>query len=311
MAKAKQTTWFSIAFLVLLWGLSWPIYKVGLQYTPPILFAGLRTLLGGLALAAIALPTYKQLQWRRTWKIYVLSSLLNVVLFFGLQTVGLSYLPAGLFSVLVYLEPVLVGLIAWKWLGERLTAVKAIGLVLGFLGVAAVSKAGLSGHTSALGVVIGIVTAVCWAIGTVYVKKVQDQVNLLWLVATQFVLGGAVMTIIGSGVERWSQIHWNGFFILTLLYGMVFGVALSWVIWIGMVHAGEVSRVTSYTFFVPLISVAVGTVFLHEPITVFLLIGLVLIVLSIYLVNRPSKTTGARTAVQPNAGQQPTHDNLA
>lgn len=45
-----------IALLVVLWGISWPIYKVALEFTPPLLFAGLRTLLGGLLLGAILAP---------------------------------------------------------------------------------------------------------------------------------------------------------------------------------------------------------------------------------------------------------------
>ncbi len=291
LAQVKKSNLTSTIVLVLLWGLSWPIYKIGLHDAPPILFAGLRTMLGGIVLVIVGLRNLRELQFANKWPIYLISSLFNVILFFGLQTVGLSFLPSGLFSVLVYLEPVLVGLMAWLWLGERLTPLKGVGLILGFLGVAAVSEAGLTGHTTVAGIVLGIVTAVVWAIGTIYVKVVQSRVNLMWLVAVQFVIGGAVLTAVGSGVERWSAIVWSGSFIATLLYGALFGVSLSWVLWIRMVRTGEVSRVSSYTFFVPLISVFVGTFILHEPITAFLISGLILIVVSIYLVNRPKITS--------------------
>lgn len=108
-----------IALLVVLWGISWPIYKVALEFTPPLLFAGLRTLLGGLLLGVILVPRWNRIRWKENWRVYAISGIFNVVLFYGLQTVGLMYVPSGLFSVLVYLQPVLVGIFAWMWLGKR------------------------------------------------------------------------------------------------------------------------------------------------------------------------------------------------
>lgn len=52
---------------------------------------------------------------------------------------------------------------------------------------------------------------------------------------------------------------------------------------------GDASKVASYTFLVPVISVFVSSLVLGEAITAFLLIGLILIGLSIYLVNRRAR----------------------
>lgn len=57
-----------------------------------------------------ALPKYKSLRFKENWRIYVISSLFNIILYYGLQTVGLNYMPAGLFSAIVFLQPVLLGL---------------------------------------------------------------------------------------------------------------------------------------------------------------------------------------------------------
>ncbi|MGG1617279.1 DMT family transporter [Paenibacillus sp. NRS-1782] len=275
-----------IALLVVLWGISWPIYKVALQFTPPLLFAGLRTLLGGLLLGAILLPRWKRIRWKENWRVYAISSIFNVVLFYGLQTVGLMYVPSGLFSVLVYLQPVLVGIFAWMWLGEAMSGLKVTGLVIGFLGVAAVSVGGFSGHVAVAGVVIAIITAVSWALGTVYVKKVNQRVDSLWLVAFQCTLGGIVLTGAGTVTESWSDIVWNVPYVSGLVFGIVLGISLSWLLYFTLVNSGDASKVASYTFLVPVISVFVSSLVLHEAITAFLLIGLVLIGLSIYLVNR-------------------------
>ncbi|MGR6761082.1 DMT family transporter [Paenibacillus polymyxa] len=275
-----------IALLVVLWGISWPIYKIALEYTPPLLFAGLRTLLGGLLLGAILAPRWNRIRWKENWRVYAISGIFNVVLFYGLQTVGLMYVPSGLFSVLVYLQPVLVGIFAWMWLGESMSKLKVIGLIIGFLGVAAVSVGGFSGHVAIAGVIIAIITAVSWALGTVYVKKVNQRVDSLWLVAFQCTLGGIVLTGAGSVTESWSDIVWNVPYVSGLVFGTVLGISLSWLLYFTLVNSGDASKVASYTFLVPVISVFVSSMLLHESITAFLLIGLVLIGFSIYLVNR-------------------------
>jgi drug/metabolite transporter (DMT)-like permease len=287
---SRSKTIALITFLVIVWGISWPIYKIALAYTPPLLFAGMRTFFGGLLLVFLYLSKRKQIRWKENWPIYFISSVFNVIIFYGLQTVGLMYMPSGLFSVIVYLQPVLVGILAWLWLGERMTVLKVMGLIIGFIGVAAVSAGGLSGHIALIGIVFAIVTAVGWAIGTVYVKKVGHQVDSIWLVAFQCMIGGIVLSAFGSITEAWSQIVWNFPYLIGLTFGIVFGISASWVVYFTLVNSGDASKVASYTFLVPLISVFSGTLFLNEPFSMYLLIGLVLIGISIYLVNRKPKT---------------------
>lgn len=285
---------FLLTFLVVIWGLCWPVFKVSLAYTPPLLFGGMRNLLGGIFLAVLLFPRRQLIRWRETWPIYFISALFNSILFYGSQTVGLEYLPSGLFSVIVYLQPVLVGVFAWMWLEESMSALKIAGLILGFLGVAAVSAEGLSGHISFLGIILALVCSASWALGTIYVKKTSSLVDAMWLVALQCLIGGTVLTGAGLGVENLASIVWNPTYWFGLLYGGLLGIAASWVIYYKLVQSGEASKVAAFTFLVPLISVLIGTLFLHEPFTLYLVLGLVLIVTSIYLVNRKPNARGAK-----------------
>ncbi|WP_248930624.1 DMT family transporter [Paenibacillus hamazuiensis] len=289
-----QKTMLVIA-LVLLWGLSFPINKMTLSHTPPMLFAGMRTLAGGLLLVLFMLGKRQQLQWKRNWKIYTISALLNVVLFFGLQTLGLKFMPSGLFSVLVYLQPVLISLFAWIWLGERMSSYKVIGLLFGFFGVAVVSVKGASGPVSGIGIVIGLCTSVSWALGTVFAKKVSSHVNFMWLAALQCMIGGTVLTAAGSLWEQWSAIDWNAAYLEGMLFSSVLGVSGSWFLYFTLVNSGEASVVTSYTFLVPLVSVLTGILFLNESFTFYLLLGLFFIVVSIIMVNRKPRKPGSTT----------------
>ncbi|MFJ9498244.1 DMT family transporter [Brevibacillus centrosporus] len=296
MGNSTRKTTLAIACLVLIWGISWSIYKVALPYTPPLLFAGMRAFLGGLLLAVFLIPTWKKMKWRQNWSRYCVSALLNAALFYGMQTAGLVYLPGGLFSVLVYFQPVLIGLFAWLWLGEKMSLLKIVGLLIGFCGILAVSADGLHGQISIVGVVLAILTAISWALGVIYVKRESSKVDSLWMVALQFVIGGALLTGAGTIFESWSDIVWSGGYVFGLGFGATLGIPVAFVIYFHLMNSGDASKIASFTFLVPLIAVATGTLFLHEPFTFSLVAGLVLIVLSICLVNYRSKKQKVRIA---------------
>jgi drug/metabolite transporter (DMT)-like permease len=279
----------AFSLLVIFWGSAFAIVKIGLDHSPPVLFAGLRILIGGLAMVVAAILWGGSPNLRRDWPVFLLLALYNAVLFVGLQTYAILYLPSGSAAVVVYLQPILTGLLAWLILGEPLSTAKLIGLLLGFSGIVAVSAGSISGGAKAIspvGVVLGAGSAFFWALGTVYFKKYEARVSTLWAVAVTFLVGGVVLTALGLLVEPWGEVSWTGEFVACLLYSSLVGIALAWVIWFALVRAGEASRVAAYIFAVPLSAVLIGVVFLDEPLGYPLLIGATLVVSGIYLVNR-------------------------
>ncbi|MGQ5177596.1 DMT family transporter [Bacillus halotolerans] len=289
---SKTRTALLLAFLVIMWGVNWPLSKAALAYSPPLLFAGIRTLIGGLLLVIVALPRIHKLRFKETWPIYLVSALLNITLFYGLQTIGLNYLPAGLFSAIVFFQPVLMGVFSWMWLGESMFTLKVIGLVLGFAGVAVISAAGFGGHISVIGVLLALGSALSWALGTVFMKRTGSRVDSIWMVALQLTIGSVFLLVSGFWTESFSAIQWTVSFVVSLLFISVFVIALGWLVFFTLVGSGEAS-IASYTFLIPLISIVASSIFLHEPLTVSLLAGLVLIVTSICLVNTKSKAQKA------------------
>jgi len=285
----NMTTVLMLAFLVIVWGINWPLSKYALSFMPPVLFSGTRTLLGGLLLLPVALSRISRLSFRTNWPIYLLSALMNVVLYYGLQTIGLQYLPSGLFSAIVFLQPVLVGIFSWMWLGESMNGFKLAGLVLGFVGVGVISggSGGMSGHVSVAGILLALGSALSWALGTIYVKKNGTRVDPILLVTFQLTIGGAFMTALGSRMESWNEVSWTPSFVGTLLFISLFVIAMGWLVFYKLIDGGEASTIASFTFLIPLVAILTGTLFLHEPISVSLLAGLVLILVSIYFVNRP------------------------
>ncbi len=277
--------------LVLAWGSTFAAVKVGLDSAPPILFGGLRSILGGAVMVALALVRSGRPALRATWPAYALLTLLNVVLFFSLQTLAILELPSGLAAVLIYLQPVLVGVLAAPLLGEALTAFKISGLLLGFTGIVVVSVGAFSGHASLLGVGYAVTGALVWALGTIAFKRYAAVVDAWWAVAIPFVAGGLVMSV-GAATFEGTAITWSGRFVFAFAYASLVGTALSWALWFGLVSSGEAGRAAAYIFFVPLISLVIGAVFLHESLGPSLLVGAALVIVGVYLVNRRAAASG-------------------
>ncbi|HLL57403.1 MAG TPA: DMT family transporter, partial [Rubrobacteraceae bacterium] len=298
MLTERRFSILAFVFLILFWSSAFGAIKVSLEYAPPILFAGMRTLLCGLVVALAALVWGGRANLRRDWPIYLLLAVLNVVLFMGLQTFTILYMPSGSAAVVIYLQPILVGLASYLVLSEQLSAAKIVGLVLGFSGVVVVSAGSLSGSSlgTPLGVAFGVGSALSWTLGTVYFKWYGERLSTLWAVAVPFSAGGVVLTGLGLVLESLSSISWTGTYFASFLYTALVGTALAWMLWLGLVKAGEASRVSAYVFFVPLASVLLGAVFLDEILSPWLLAAAALVVCGIYLVNRQSTGGPQRSA---------------
>ncbi|MGG4143273.1 DMT family transporter [Paenibacillus algorifonticola] len=275
-----------LIFLVFIWGINWPLTKYALDFSPPLLFAGIRTLIGGILLVGFAIWKRGPLRLKQNWLIYLIASMLNIIMYYSFQTIGLQYMPAGLFTAIVFLQPVLLGVFAWLWLGEAMYPLKIIGLLLGFAGVAAITTGGISGHISVWGLLLAIVSAISWAGGTIYTKKMAARVDSLWMTAMQVAIGGVVILGTGSMTESWSDIVWNMSFIFDTLFISIFVIAIGWLIYFKLIRNGDSAKVGSFMFLIPLIAIVFSVLFLNEHVTINLAVGLALVASSIIVVNR-------------------------
>ena len=281
-----------IVVLILAWGSTFAAVKVGLEHAPPVLFGGIRSVVGGLVVTVIALGLGRAARVRENARWYVLLTLLNVIGMFGLQVLAIQALPSGLAAVLIYLQPVLTGVLAGPLLGEHVGRTAYVGLVLGFAGIAAVGIGAIDGHVSVLGVCYALGTALAWSLGTIVVKR--SPVDLWWAVGLPFTVGGIVLCALGAAFEG-TSITWTTSFVVALAYSTFIGTSLSWGLWFALIGAGEATRAAAMIFFVPLVSLVIGTLYLHEDLHASIVAGAGLVVLGVWLVNR-------RTPVEAGPG---------
>ena len=275
--------------LVVVWGLVWPLSKIALASCPPVLFAGLRVIISGLVL----LPWTMKGLTRESLRVNVILSLLNVFLFYGLQNLALQQEPAGLVSILVYVQPVVTALLARVWLREWLTPVKLAGVILGFLGVAFISFDQIDlPHAGSLATGIGLAAGFSWALGTVVYKKFRIHPRPVQDIGIQFSIGGVLLIGFGTVTEHWTQVHWSAVFLADLLFVGLVGTAWAWIIWSRLVQASEASRVAAWTFLVPVLATVLSVWWLGESFTRGLAVGGMCVIMGLYLVNGVNSKRG-------------------
>lgn len=151
LAGASALTYASLAVLVVLaFGEGWNV--------PSILVA--RFLLASLVLLPVALAQ------RGTWRGFGGGLLVGAAGFAGTTALyfpSLLYLPAAVASFLLYLAPVLVALLSWAFLKERITRRVLWALVLALGGLALLSSGALSGALSPLGILLAAGSAVTYS----------------------------------------------------------------------------------------------------------------------------------------------------
>src|SRR5690242_15356870 len=117
---SRRTAFVLLAAVIVIWGVNWPVLKVGLDTIPPFTFAALRVVLGAITMFAV-LAARRELVWPKRSDVSLLVSvgLGQVGAFLVFINLGLLYVPAGRSAILAYTTPLWVVPGAIVLLGER------------------------------------------------------------------------------------------------------------------------------------------------------------------------------------------------
>ena len=250
------------------WGLNFPIMKHLLSEWPPLSSRGLCGFVGAAALALIAIVRGQGVRVPPDMRLrLVLVSLLTIsgwMAFLGLALLWLDAREAAVISISI---PVWVALLAWPVLGERISIVRAIALVVALAGIAIlIGGDGVDASLGKLpGLILALVGAVSVALGTVLTKHFPLSMPPLSLAAWQIGIGCLPVAIVGLVVEApqlgaLSAIGWASLAYMTLIQ-----FCLCYVCWFAALERLPAATASIGTLLVPVIGVLAAAAMLHEP----------------------------------------------
>ena len=278
--------------LTLVWGFNWPMLKLGVNHYPPLSFRSLSMWMG---LPFLALVLYaKKVPFRipkADWKELFMLATTNMLVWHVLIILAVQNLSSGRSAILGYTMPIFSAIIgvlgyraALRWRGWLGVGCAAFGVVL----LLWHELSAISGKP--LGVVLGLVAAAFWGLGTQQIRHTRIQAPTLALVFWMTCMSSVLMSVLAFAFERdhwvpppdmaWAAIVYNAFGVF------VFAQAA----WLSLARNLPPLASTLSVMFIPVLGVFSGAYFLNEALHWQDWAAIVLIVLAIASVLWPDST---------------------
>ena len=280
----------ALATVYVVWGSTYLAIRVMVETMPPLLSAGVRfAIAGAIFLAFLAA---RGVDLRITRAQFAGAALVGTLLTFGgngLVTVAEQDVPSGLAALLVATVPLWV--VLYRAVArERVSATTAVSVAIGFLGVALLVLPGDRPDGAPLGgVVLVVLAAGLWALGSFWSKKVELPENAFLSTAVQMLAGGTIMAAVGLAAGEAGELGSDTFAldsVLAFAYLVTFGSLLAFTAYVWLLQNAPISTVATYAYVNPVIAIVLGWAILSEEITPLVVAGATVIVGSVAAVVR-------------------------
>ena len=281
-----------------LWGSASTATKFGLQSAQPFVIAITRFVIAGAVMMIVSHGMLKnRMPEKKEWNQIIIFGLLNISIYLGLYVIAMQFISAGLGSLFLAVNPVMISFISTTLFGHRITWVSIISLLLCSAGViiAAIPLVEQS-YASTGGLLIMAASMLAYSFGTIYfTKKDWGNLHVLTINGWQTIIGGIFLAPLllltyKQGQNSFGIIFWGS--TLWLAIPVSIGAVLSWLILLN-----KIPHTASYWLFLcPLFGFIISNLILHEPINLYTYAGIVLVFAGLYLILSNKRSENKPTA---------------
>jgi drug/metabolite transporter (DMT)-like permease len=198
---------------------------------------------------------------------------------FFLLTWATLFLSAGIGGILNATAPIFAAVVAWAWLGEKLSISRIAGLLVGTIGVWLLvrDKIGASMGDTTLAVIAALGASLLYGIGGNFTRRYASHVRPLAVATGSQV--GAALVLLPIAIVTWpdtaiSPRAW----IAAVLMGL-FSTALAYILYFRLIANVGPTKAITVTYLIPLFAMLLGAVVIDEPVTGAMIIGCAVILL--------------------------------
>jgi len=272
----------------LIWGTVYVAIRVGLAHGwGPLTFAGIRFLLGGVILLAIARAKGVLSFTRRDLWVICLFGLVQTGIQNALFFSGVKLTSAGISAIFINTQPFFVILMAPLFFhSSKITVQRLIGVLIGFGGVFLTAfRHGMVSGSHELGIILLVISAISWAGSNIAVKKILPGRDALTFTGLQMAAGALPLLVVGLIVEGGQGHSADTAGWLVLAYLVIFATSIPFFAWFKALQLGEVGRVSVFSFMLPVLGVVSGWALLGEPVNANIFLGMAMVASGIVIVN--------------------------
>ncbi len=274
----------SFAFM---WASAFTTTRMIVTSAPPLTALVIRFSLSAAIAIPLALMMGQSLRLSRAeWRAVVLFGLCQNALYLGLNWVAMQWVEASAAAIIASMMPLIVAMMGWLFLGEKLRRMALIGLVTGIVGVTIIMGVRLQHGLNIPGTILCLIGAVALAAATLSARGASGSRNMLMIVGLQMAVGAALLAPAALLLETSHEIVWSGRLLLAFLYTVfVPGIAATW-IWFELVNRTGAVRAATYHFLSPFFGVAVAALLLGERFGLSDIAGALIVAAGIFMVQR-------------------------
>jgi drug/metabolite transporter (DMT)-like permease len=279
--------------LSLLWGTSFMAIKLGLSFLPPVLFAAMRYDVAGVLLLGYVATTPGE--WRpqsqADWLTVFIGATLIIALYNALLFIGQQGVTSGVAAILIGMNPILAtGFSRLLLPTERLGGIETLGLLLGFLGVGLVARPESTGWLVADLLAPGLVllAAVCVALGSVLVQRVDSDLGTEGMVAWSTAIGALLLHAMSVGLpsESIADVTVTPAAVAAVIYLAVFASAVGYVVYFDLLDRLGAIEINLVSYTVPVFAALSGWLVLDESLDTAAVAGFAVIVAGFVLLKQ-------------------------
>jgi O-acetylserine/cysteine efflux transporter len=275
-----------ILLIMVIWGLNYPVGKIGVGVVPPMMMIAIR-----FALVAALLLPFVPAPWPQMRRIFYLSIMIGVF-HFAPNFTGLKLVDSGVGAILNQLSVPFSAIMAAIFFKDRIGWRRALGMMLAFAGVA-VLVGEPKRPTDLVGAFLMIGASLAWAISIIQTKLLKD-VDPLALVGWMCLMATPQLVVLSllledRPIQAALAMGWTGLW--PILYMAAFVSIVSHSLWYGLVHRHPINVTAPFALLTPVFGVLFGVLILGEEFTWWMLAGglITLAGVTIITIRRPAQ----------------------
>ena len=275
--------WALLASIALIWGASFFLIDIALRAFAPALIATTRVALGALSLALV--PAARRPVERADLPRVVFLGIVWMGIPLALFPIAQQWIDSSVAGMLNAAVPLAAALWASLLLGRLPARNQALGLLTGFAGIVAISLPELRGaEASALGIALVVVAVILYGLSQNLAVPLQQRYGAMPVLLRALLV--ALVMLAPFGLAGLDESRWAWGSALAMLPLGVLGTGLAYVLMTTLVGRVGAARGSITIYFVPMVAVALGVVFLGESVSALALAGTLLVLVGAWLTSR-------------------------
>lgn len=272
----------------LLWASASTATKIGLESAQPFVIALVRFLIAGSIMLLLShVLIRKRIPKGKEWRQLIIYGFLNITAYLGFYVVAMENVSAGFGSLAVATNPVFMSLLASMFLGYKLRLSAVVSMIICFGGVAIVAYPLMqSSLTTMEGILFMTASMISYSIGNLYVSRQKwNDLHILTINGWQTILGGVFLLPVLFYTYEGSQNVYNTSFWMSVTWLAIPVSIAAVLLWLYLLKENPV-KASYWLFLCPIFGFFIARLFVNEPITLYTVIGVVLVIVGLYFLNK-------------------------